>query len=80
MTTATPIQDRAIATRQRILDAAQTVAVAKGAFRATTADVASAAGVSIGTVYRYFEDMPAILHELGWTAVRITRTDDEENA
>jgi len=77
MAVAEPIQDRAIATRQKILDAAQNVILADGAFRATTAAVAATAGVSIGTVYRYFEDMPAILHELGWAAIRISPGKDD---
>lgn len=56
-----PKQNRASATLARITAAATEIADEVGADRLTTADVAVRAGVSIGTIYRYFEDRVAIL-------------------
>lgn len=59
-----PIQKRAVSTRLRILRAAKEAIEEKGRDRFTTADVVDRAGLSIGTVYRYFEDRVAIIKVL----------------
>lgn len=66
----TPTMDRGIRSRDLILKAADTLAGRDGAFNVRTSDVAAEAGVSIGTVYRYFPNMQALLTELGWVAVK----------
>ncbi len=62
------------ARREQILKAATTVFAEKGFRRATTREVARAAGVSEGTIYNYFEDkdalLMAILHRLNETERR----------
>lgn len=68
-----PVQERAAATRLAIKEAGELVVLQVGAFAATSQQVASAAGVSIGTFYRYFPNMPALLAELGWVAVKAAR-------
>ncbi|HVK21666.1 MAG TPA: TetR/AcrR family transcriptional regulator [Actinokineospora sp.] len=57
----TPTQFRATRQIERILDAAALVVVDKGFTAATTADIAKAAKVSIGSVYRYFPDKLAVM-------------------
>ena len=49
------------ARREQIIDAATRVFAEKGFRRATTREVARAAGVSEGTIYNYFEDKDALL-------------------
>jgi AcrR family transcriptional regulator len=49
-------QERARVTRHALLDAAARVFAEKGFDAAQTPDIAGAAGVSVGTFYRYFED------------------------
>ena len=49
------------ARREQIVEAATRVFAKKGFRRATTREVARAAGVSEGTIYNYFEDKDAIL-------------------
>jgi AcrR family transcriptional regulator len=49
------------ARREQIVEAATRVFAEKGFRRATTREVARAAGVSEGTIYNYFEDKDAIL-------------------
>lgn len=56
-----PIQDRSVRQVRNILQAARTLLAEVGRDRLTTAPVALAAGVSIGTVYRYFPDRVALL-------------------
>ncbi|MGW0325589.1 TetR/AcrR family transcriptional regulator [Nocardia sp. NPDC003183] len=51
-----PTQDRAEATRNQILDAAPELFGERGITETSTNRIAVAAGVSIGTVYRYFSD------------------------
>jgi AcrR family transcriptional regulator len=51
-----PLGPKAKRTRQSILQAAADVFGANGYQRTTVADVAAAAGVSLGTVYQYFRD------------------------
>ncbi|MEU4811325.1 TetR/AcrR family transcriptional regulator [Nocardia fluminea] len=59
-----PTQDRAKATRENILDAAAELFGARGIADTSTNRIAAAAGVSIGTVYRYFPDRAMIVAEL----------------
>lgn len=61
---AEPVQRRGHATRTRLLRAALAAVRAKGRDGFTTSDVADGAEVSIGTVYRYFDDRVAILRAL----------------
>jgi AcrR family transcriptional regulator len=56
-----PQQNRSTATLARITQAAHEVSAEIGYDRFTTADVAVRAGVSIGTVYRYFPDRIGLL-------------------
>src|SRR5919106_475050 len=49
------------ARREQIVEAATRVFANKGFRRATTREVARAAGVSEGTIYNYFEDKDALL-------------------
>jgi AcrR family transcriptional regulator len=49
------------ARREQIVGAAMRVFAEKGFRRATTREVARAAGVSEGTIYNYFEDKDALL-------------------
>ncbi|RLK61202.1 TetR family transcriptional regulator [Actinokineospora cianjurensis] len=57
----TPTQYRASRQIERILDAAARVVAGKGYAATTTADIAKAATVSIGSVYRYFPDKTAVM-------------------
>src|SRR5678816_3665327 len=50
--------------RRRILDAALGVFAAKGYHGTSVPEVADAAGVGVGTLYRYFEDKNALVNEL----------------
>ncbi|MGF0315497.1 TetR/AcrR family transcriptional regulator [Nocardia fluminea] len=59
-----PTQDRAKATRENILDAAAELFGERGIADTSTNRIAAAAGVSIGTVYRYFPDRAMIVAEL----------------
>ncbi len=69
----TPVQARSNARVTALLDAAAQVVHDKGYEELTTANVADAAGASIGTVYRYFEDRVKLLEAL---AIRnLERTD-----
>src|ERR687898_2583792 len=51
----------AAARRGQILEAARRVFAERGFRRATTREVARAAGISEGTIYNYFEDKDALL-------------------
>ncbi|MFF3228821.1 TetR/AcrR family transcriptional regulator [Nocardia suismassiliense] len=59
-----PTQDRAKATRNEILDAAAKLFGERGITDTSTNRIAAAAGVSIGTVYRYFSDRSVMVDEL----------------
>lgn len=65
-----PQQERAREMRRRLLDTARHLLAAKGIERLTTQAIADAAHVSIGTVYRYFDDRAALLTELVDEATR----------
>ena len=66
-------QQRAVVTRQRILDAAAHVLATHGYAAGTTNRVAEAAGVSIGSLYQYFPNKDAILVELATAHVNSAR-------
>ncbi|MFD3427363.1 TetR/AcrR family transcriptional regulator [Nocardia fluminea] len=59
-----PTQDRAKVTRNQILDAAAELFGDRGITETSTNRIAAAAGVSIGTVYRYFSDRSRMVDEL----------------
>jgi AcrR family transcriptional regulator len=61
--TAKPLRADARRNRERILDAARKVFAKRGAY-AQMDDVARAAGVGVGTVYRHFPDKHALMGEL----------------
>ena len=56
-----PRQRRGYATRDRLLDTVETLVAAGGPDTVTTTRVAAETGVSVGTIYRYFEDRDALL-------------------
>ena len=59
-----PRQTRSVKLVADILEAAIRVLVRDGAYRFTTARVAEAAGVSVGSLYQYFPNKQAILFRL----------------
>lgn len=59
-----PIQQRSRATVDAILEAAAHVLRTEGWARFSTNRVARRAGVNIGSVYQYFADKEAVIHEL----------------
>ncbi|NDV27441.1 TetR/AcrR family transcriptional regulator [Desulfovibrio sp. JC010] len=59
-----PVQERADVTRNDILEGALRVFSEKGYARANTKNIAAAAGVSTGSVYRYFKNKKVIFIEV----------------
>ncbi|MEU2039669.1 TetR/AcrR family transcriptional regulator [Nocardia niwae] len=59
-----PTQERAKATREHILDTAARLFGERGIADTSTNRIAAEAGVSIGTVYRYFADRAVLVDEL----------------
>lgn len=59
-----PMQKRSTKRLDQIRSAAIMVYNARGRDYFTTLDVAKAAGCSIGTVYRYYEDRVAIMDDI----------------
>lgn len=59
-----PTQERAKATREHILDTAARLFGERGIADTSTNRIAAEAGVSIGTVYRYFSDRTVMVEEL----------------
>ncbi|WP_144720838.1 TetR/AcrR family transcriptional regulator [Agrococcus jejuensis] len=59
-----PTPGQATDTAHRLLDAAAAIIGERGIERLTTTDVAARARVSVGTVYRYFEDREALIRTL----------------
>lgn len=59
-----PSQDRAKETRDHILDTAAELFGSLGVAQTSTNRIAAEAGVSIGTLYRYFADRSVIVDEL----------------
>jgi len=78
--TLAPRQGRSRATVDAILEAAAQVLEAQGSPGFTTDAVATRAGVSIGTLYRYFADKQAILTALAWRDQRSRPADMMEHA
>ncbi|MEV6276641.1 helix-turn-helix domain-containing protein [Nocardia sp. NPDC051832] len=66
-----PTQDRAKATREHILDTAARLFGERGIAETSTNRIAQEAGVSIGTVYRYFPERTVIVDELQERMLRI---------
>jgi AcrR family transcriptional regulator len=62
---AAPIQERAVQTRDRLLDIAGELLGEVGIERISTNMIAARAGVSPAALYRYFKDKYAILEALG---------------
>ena len=62
--TVLPLQKRAQATRQRILDATLAILAETSIDRVSTNAIAGRAGVNIASLYKYFTDKYAILEEL----------------
>ncbi len=62
--TRTPKQARSRLTRERVLDAAVACFESHGYDQTTTAQIAQAASIGVGTLYSYFADKRAILLEL----------------
>jgi AcrR family transcriptional regulator len=65
-----PVQARSRERLQRVLDAADRVLAEEGAEAFTTTRVAEAAGIPVGSVYRFFPDKEAIVEALAvqyWT-------------
>lgn len=60
-----PTQERSVATVQAILEATAQVLVEGGYDRASTNRIAKRAGVSVGTLYQYFESKEALVRTLG---------------
>lgn len=59
-----------VETRSRLLQAAVTLWAKNGSTNTTTKDLASAAGVAVGTVYLHFKDKEALLEEVLKIALR----------
>ncbi|TQM26380.1 TetR/AcrR family transcriptional regulator [Nocardia bhagyanarayanae] len=59
-----PTQERAKATREHILDTAARLFGDRGIAETSTNRIAAEAGLSIGTLYRYFSDRTEIVEEL----------------
>lgn len=57
-------KEEAMATRESILDAAETLFVAQGVSGTTLQHIASAAGVTRGAIYWHFEDKAAVFNAL----------------
>jgi len=56
-----PRQRRAVETRMALLQAVEDIVAAEGVEAVTTTSVAERAGVSVGSLYRYFKDRNALL-------------------
>ena len=78
------VQARGVATRERLLAAAEGVFTAHGYDGASMQDVAKRAGASVGTLYHHFPDKHSLLLELvdryGDRVARERRTDLEFDA
>ena len=55
------VQTRAVKTREKILETALGLYAGKGYYNTTVDEIAKAAGVSVGTAYRYFSDKKQLL-------------------
>jgi AcrR family transcriptional regulator len=59
-----PKQQRALATVEAIVEASARILVEDGYDALTTNRIAKVAGVSVGTLYQYFDDKEAVVHQL----------------
>jgi AcrR family transcriptional regulator len=59
-----PIQDRSSATVDALLEATAQILLSHGYDRASTNEIARRAGVSIGSLYQYFDNKEALVAEL----------------
>lgn len=59
-----PIQDRSSATVDALLEATAQILLSHGYDRASTNEIARRAGVSIGSLYQYFDNKDALVAEL----------------
>jgi AcrR family transcriptional regulator len=60
----TRLEARAEARRHQILDAAEACFRARGFHAATMAEIATAAGLSVGQIYRFFENKEALIEAI----------------
>lgn len=74
--TATRRQDSAAETRRLLLDAAQELFTARGYRETSIADIASAAGVAVATVYTSVGGKPALLQSLLSSGVETPETSE----
>jgi AcrR family transcriptional regulator len=58
-----PVQNRAVATKNKILKAGEYLFSRKGYFQTNSRDIAKRAGVAIGSFYVYFKDKKEVLLE-----------------
>ena len=59
-----PRQNRSQATKEKILESAYKLFCARGYYQTTTNHIATAAGVSIGSLYSYYKDREEILADI----------------
>ncbi len=76
------VQERALVTRQKILDSAVGMYASKGYQKTTVDDIAKNAGLSVGVAYRYFKNkkelLLATLEYLFQNIASLTGTDPED--
>jgi AcrR family transcriptional regulator len=60
-----PTQDRARITVEALLDATEKLLVAEGYDKASTNRIAAKAGVSVGSLYQYFDSKDALVRAVG---------------
>ena len=76
------VQERALVTRQKILDSAAGMYASKGYQKTTVDDIAKNAGLSVGVAYRYFKNkkelLLATLEYLFQNIASLTGTDPED--
>lgn len=60
-TVATPRQNRALRTREKLLAATEALVAAESAEAVTTTRIAAMTGVAVGTIYRYYPNREALL-------------------
>lgn len=59
-----PVQARSEDKLARVVSAAQAIVAHEGAEAATTTRIAKDSGVSVGTIYRYFQNREGVLNAL----------------
>lgn len=62
--TRVPVQKRSIDKKNRIMKAAMDLFISKGYDNTDTKEISKSAGVSVGTLYSYFEDKKSLLIEI----------------